>query len=281
MTFETREGPAELRQQLAVAAARPLAGRVILVTRAREQAAAFAALLEQAGGTVMLVPTIAIEPPASWEPLDAALARAADYQWVVFTSVNGVEMVRRRLAMSGRGGEVLRPCRIAAIGPATADALRAFGLRAAVVPEEYVAEGLVDRLRAEIVPGDRMLLARAAEARDVLVRELSALGARVDEVPAYRTRAAREHAAGLRTALAERRIHVVTFTSSSTVRNFCALFPRAELGRLMDGVTVASIGPITRAAAAGFGLDTHVMPAEYTIPALAAAIASHFGEGRS
>jgi uroporphyrinogen III methyltransferase/synthase len=149
------------------------------------------------------------------------------------------------------------------------------------VPEEYVAEGLVDRLRTEIAAGDRILLPRAAETRDVLVRELTALGAIVDEVAAYRTRAAREHAALLRTALAERRIHVVTFTSSSTVRNFCALLPRAELGRLMDGVTIASIGPITRATAAGFGLDTHVMPGEYTIPALAAAIASHFGQGRS
>jgi uroporphyrinogen III methyltransferase/synthase len=274
-------GEAASGRQLRVAAERPLTGRVILVTRAREQAAAFAALLEEAGGTVMLVPTIAIEPPASWQALDAALARAEEYRWAVFTSVNGVEMVRRRLAMSGRGSDALRSCRIAAIGPATAGALRVWGLRADVVPEEYVAEGLVDRLRAEIAPGDRVLLARAAETRDVLVRELSALGGVVDEVPAYRTRAAREHAAGLRAALAERRIHVVTFTSSSTVRNFCALFPRSELGRLMDGVTVASIGPITRATAAGFGLDTHVMPAEYTIPALAAAIATHFGEGRS
>jgi hypothetical protein len=101
-----------------VAVARPLAGRVILVTRAREQAAAFAALLEEAGGTVMLVPTIAIEPPDSWQPLDTALARAAEYRWAVFTSVNGVEMVRRRLAQSGRGCDVLASCRIAAIGPA-------------------------------------------------------------------------------------------------------------------------------------------------------------------
>ena len=126
-----------------------------------------------------------------------------------------------------------------------------------------------------------MLLARAAETRDVLVRELRGLGAVVDEVPAYRTRAAREQAAGLRAALAERRVHVVTFTSSSTVKNFCTLFARAELGRLMDGVTVASIGPITRATAAGFGLDTHIMPIEYTVPALAGAIVAHFGEGRS
>src|SRR5262245_41887364 len=264
-----------------VAVARPLAGRVILVTRAREQAGRFATLLEEAGASVMLVPTIAIEPPESWAPLDAALGRAAEYRWAVFTSVNGVEMVRRRLAASGRGSEVLASCRVAAIGPATADALRGWGLRVAAVPEEYVAEGLVDRLRPEIGTGDRILVARAAEARDVLVRELRALGAVVDEVPAYRTRAAREQAAGLRAALAARQVDVVTFTSSSTVKNLCALFPRAEIGRLMEGVTVASIGPITRATAAGFGLDTHIMPGEFTIPALARAIAAYFAEGRS
>lgn len=264
-----------------VAAARPLAGRVILVTRAREQAAGFAALLEEAGATVMLVPTIAVEPPESWAPLDAALARASSYTWVAFTSVNGVEMVRRRLALSGRGSEVLAGCRIAAIGPATAEALRGWGLRVSALPEEYVAEALADRLRSEIGADDRVLLPRAAEARDVLARELRALGAEVDEVAAYRTRAAREQAAGLRAALAEHRIDVVTFTSSSTVKNFCALFARGELARLMAGVTVASIGPITRATAAGLGLDSHIMPPEYTIPGLARAIAAHFGEGRS
>jgi uroporphyrinogen III methyltransferase/synthase len=264
----------------AVGAARPLAGRVILVTRAREQAGDFAALLEAAGGRVLLVPTIAIEPPASWAPLDAALADAARYRWVVFTSANGVAMVRRRLSDSGRGAEVLRACRLAAIGPATAEALRAWGLRPEVVPAEYVAEGLVDRLRPLIDAGDRVLLPRAAETRDVLVRELTAMGAVVDEVAAYRTRAAREHSAALRAALAERRVDAVTFTSSSTVRNFCALFSAAELRRLLDGVVIAAIGPITRATAAGYGLDAHVVPSEYTIPALARAIVAHFEKAR-
>ena len=265
----------------ALATARPLAGRVILVTRAREQAGALATLLEESGGTVMLVPTIAIEPPESWAPLDAALARAQHYRWAVFTSVNGVRMVRARLAESGRGSEVLAGRRLAAIGPATAQALAAWGLGPALVPEEYVAESLADRLRPELSPGDRILLARAADTRDVLVRDLRALGAVVDEVPAYRTRAAREHVPALRAALAARQVHVVTFTSSSTVKNFCALFSRAELGHLLEGVTVAAIGPITRATAAGLGLDTHVMPTEYTVPALAQAIAAHFAEGRS
>jgi uroporphyrinogen III methyltransferase/synthase len=251
------------------------------VTRASEQAGEFAALLEEAGGAVVRVPTIVIEPPASWAPLDAALERAAEYQWAVFTSVNGVAMVRRRLAESGRGSEVLKACRLAAIGPATADALRAWGLRAEVVPAEYVAEGLIDRLRPSVQPGERILLARAAETRDVLVRELAAMGAVVDEVAAYRTRPAREQAAALRARLAEGRVDVVTFTSSSTVRNFCALFSAVERGRLLAGVAVASIGPITRATAAGLGLETDIMPAEYTIPALARAIVAHFERGRS
>ncbi len=259
----------------------PLAGRVILVTRAREQARLFAALLEEAGGRVLLVPTIVIEPPESWAPLDEALGRAREYQWAVFTSVNGVQMVRRRIEGGGHGREALASCRIAAIGPATARSLRAWGLPAEILPEEYVAEGLVERLRPLISAGDRVLLPRAAETRDVLVRELAAMGAVVDEVAAYRTRAATERAASLRDALLRGAVDVVTFTSSSTVRNFAALFPAEEIGSLMSRVTVACIGPITKATAAALGLGIHIMPAEYTIPALARAIVAYFEEQRS
>lgn len=259
----------------------PLAGRVILVTRAREQAGRFVTLLEEAGARVLMVPTIVIEPPDSWAPLDEALARSREYHWAIFTSVNGVEMVRRRLERAGRGSEALASCRIAAIGPATAAALRAWGLLAEVVPEEYVAEGLVRRLRSLIQPRERVLLPRAAETRDLLVRELGAMGAVVNEVAAYRTRAATERAAGLREALARRGVDVVTFTSSSTVRNFAALFSKGELAPLMAGVTIACIGPITGATAAALGLSTQIMPDEYTIPALARAIVAHFEEQRS
>jgi len=253
---------------------KPLSGRVILVTRAREQAGAFAALLEAAGARVMLVPTIAIEPPDSWAPLDAALVE--EHDWVVFTSVNGVAMVRRRVEATGRGRALLERSRLAAIGPATAAALREWGLTTEVVPGEYVAEGLLDRLRPLVAPGARVLLPRAAETRDVLVRELTAHGAHVTEVAAYRTRAATEHAAALREALADGRVDVVTFTSSSTVRSFCALFGGAELPRLLRGVTVACIGPITRATAQALGLETQILPQEYTIPALAQAIMDHY-----
>jgi uroporphyrinogen III methyltransferase/synthase len=258
---------------------KPLTGRVVLVTRARDQAGSFAERLEAAGAQVMLVPTIAIEPPDSWGPLDAALALA--HEWVIFTSVNGVTMVRRRVEDTGRGRAAIEGSRLAAIGPATARALRDWGLTAHVVPGEYVAEGLLDRLRPLVAPGDRVLLPRAAETRDVLVRELRAHGARVTEVAAYRTRAATEQAASLRAALAERRVDVVTFTSSSTVRSFCSLFGAEELSRLLRGVTVACIGPITRATAEARGLTTQIMPGDYTIPGLARAIVSHFEPARS
>jgi uroporphyrinogen III methyltransferase/synthase len=262
-----------------VGRAKPLTGRVVLVTRAREQAGAFGDLLEAAGAHVLLVPTIAIEPPHSWAPLDAALA--GDSRWVVFTSVNGVAMVRRRVEATGRGRDLLERARLAAIGPATAGVLGDWGLTAEVVPGEYVAESLVGSLRPLIVPGETVLLPRAAETRDVLVRELSALGAHVTEVAAYRTRAAREQAGALREALADRRVDVVTFTSSSTVRSFCALFRAAELPRLLSGVTIACIGPITRATAEGRGLATQIVPEEYTIPGLARAIVAYFEPARS
>lgn len=260
----------------AVASAKPLAGRLVVVTRPRVQAQAFATLLEEAGATVLLAPTIVIEPPLSWEPLDRALGALDRYRWAVFTSVNGVEMTRRRLEHLGQAAGALRGLRLAAIGPATAGALRDLGLEPEVVPEEYVAEGLAERLLGLIRPGERVLLARAAETRDVLVRELEGAGASVDEVPAYRTRPAREDAGELRRALAGGGVDVVTFTSSSTVRHFADLFTPEDLARLLSGVTVACIGPVTRATARERGLETHIVPREYTIPALAQAICEHY-----
>ncbi|HEV8225671.1 MAG TPA: uroporphyrinogen-III synthase [Methylomirabilota bacterium] len=260
----------------AVASAKPLAGRLVAVTRPRAQAQTFASLLEEAGATVLLVPTIVIEPPASWEPLDRALDSIDDYRWAVFTSVNGVEMTRRRLEARGREVGVLRERRLAAIGPATAGALRDLGLEPEVVPEEYVAEGLAESLLRLIRRGERVLLARAADTRDVLVRELEAAGALVDEVPAYRTRPAHEDAEELRRALAAGRVDVITFTSSSTVRHFAGLFPSVDLPRLLAGVVIACIGPVTRATADELGLEARIVPREYTIPALAHAICQHY-----
>jgi uroporphyrinogen III methyltransferase / synthase len=254
----------------------PLDGRTIVVTRAAAQAQRFTQLLQAAGARVLEAPAIVITPPASWEPLDAALEAIETFTWVIFTSVNGVAMVDRRLPAKGLTWAALTGRRVAAIGPATADALAEHGVRPDLVPAEYRAEGLLERLRARVTPADRVLLPRAAQTRDVLVTGLRRLGAQVTEVPAYATRRAEAGTARLREALAAGSIDAVTFTSSSTARNFAELFSEAERRSWLAGVTVASIGPITAATAAEYGLTTDVMPGEYTIPALARALADHF-----
>jgi uroporphyrinogen III methyltransferase/synthase len=207
-------------------------------------------------------------PLVALEPLGHEAVDVEEYDWVVLTSVTGAHELRRRM----RGA----PRRVAAIGPATADALAEHGVRADLVPGEYRAEGLLERLRGVVTPADRVLLPRAAQTRDVLVTGLRRLGAQVTEVPAYATRRAEAGAARLREALASGTIDAVTFTSSSTARNFAELFTEDERRAWLGRVTVASIGPITAATAAEYGLTTDVMPGEYTIPALARALAEHF-----
>ena len=255
---------------------RPLHGRTIVITRAAAQAHRFVELLEAEGARVLAAPTIAIEPPPSWEALDAALDAIDTFAWVVFTSVNGVAMVDRRLIARRQQWAALGRRRVAAIGPATAEALAEHGVRADVVPGEFRAEGLVARLRNEVRPGDRILLPRAAQSRDVLVTELRKAGADVQEIPVYVTRKVERDAGRLREALAAGAVHAVTFTSSSTARNFAELFADDERRALLSGVTVASIGPTTAATAAEYGLATDVMPAEYTIPALTRALVEFF-----
>jgi uroporphyrinogen III methyltransferase / synthase len=255
---------------------RPLEGRTIVITRARAQAQRFAQLLEAAGARVLQAPTIVIEPPASWELLDAALGALDSFTWVVFTSVNGVAMVDRRLSARGLAWAAIARKRVAAIGPATAEALAEHGVRVELVPAEYRAEALVDGLRRVVGPGDRVLLPRAKETRDVLVVELRRSGVAVTEVPAYQTRRIEDGVVRLREALASGSVDAVTFTSSSTARNFAEQFSADERSAWRGRITVASIGPITAATAAEYGLSTDVMPSEYTIPALARALADYF-----
>lgn len=256
----------------------------MVVTRAAEQARGLSRLLEAAGARVLEVPTIAIEPPPSWEPLDRALESLGEFDWIVFTSVNAVRWVDARLRARGRGWDGVRTRRVAAIGPATAAALAEHGVAVTVTPGEYVAEGLLRHLAAVVRPGERILLPRAAGARDVLSGGLRRLGAEVAEVPAYVTRPAIESVGPLRRALAGGAVDVVTLTSSSTARSLAEAFTPDERRRWLGAVLVAAIGPITAATAARYGLTTHIMPPEYTIPALAAAIADHFerrsAEGR-
>jgi uroporphyrinogen III methyltransferase/synthase len=253
----------------------PLEGRTIVVTRAAAQARSFVDLLRADGARVIKAPSIAIEPPTSWGPLDAALNDLGRYTWVVFTSVNGVAMVDRRLRERGQSWRAIAAKQIAAIGPATAEALAEHGARSAL-PDEFRAEGLAARLRPYLRPGDGVLLPQAAQTRDVLVTELRRLSAMVTEVPAYRTRRVEGGGAPLRETLDARGVDAVTFTSSSAVRNFAEFFCPEQRRTWLAAVVVAVIGPITAATAAEYGLRTDIMPSEYTIPALARAITDYF-----
>jgi uroporphyrinogen III methyltransferase/synthase len=257
---------------------RPLFGKRVLVTRAAQQASATAALLRDYGADPLVVPTIAIGPPADPGPLTRALAelRAGAYGWVAFTSANGVERTWAALVASGSDARAFGTARLAAIGPATARALEQYGLRADVVAKDFRGEGLADELLRELSAGagaSRVLLPRASKARDVLPEALRAAGHGVDIVAAYETRPPPADAVdALRSELEAGRVDAVTFTSSSTVDNLCELLgPVAPY--LLGVPRIASIGPITTATAHARGLRVDVTATEYTVPGLVKALA--------
>jgi len=255
---------------------RPLAGRRIVVTRPRAQVTALAARLEGLGAEVVALPTIRLEPPEDWRPLDQAIERLAEFDWVLFTSVNGVEAFARRLAEAGLDARALARARLGAIGPGTAGALAWTGRSPDLVPREYRAEALLDALLPRVGPGTRVLLVRAAQARDVLPRGLAARGVAVSVAPAYRARPALEGGPALVALLEARRVDAITFTSSSTVHGLVALLPGGRVAELLAGVALAAIGPVTAATLAEHGLSAAIVAGEYAIPALASAIADYF-----
>jgi uroporphyrinogen III methyltransferase/synthase len=267
-------GVVSLRDTLAWREKRPLAGKTIVVTRARTQASRFAALLAEYGARVVELPTIEFEPPESFELADRAIEELESYDWVVFTSPNGVVRFVERLLENGRDLRAFGRTRIATIGPETGKKVRALHLDPDLVPDSYVAEGLVDAFEGRAVEDQRILIPRAQEARETLPEELRKLGAEVHVAPVYRTVRPVPDEAAI-TAFREKRVDMVTFTASSTVTNFMAFFE--EGGReVLEGVKTASIGPITSEKARSFGLAVDVEPGEYTIPALADAIVEFY-----
>jgi len=256
---------------------RPLFGKRVLVTRATEQASGTAALLRDQGAEPLVVPAIAIGPPADPSPLARALSqlRAGAYEWVAFTSANGVERTWGALLDAGADARAFGAARLAAIGPATARALERCGLRADVVAKEFRGEGLGDALLRVLAGAGavRVLLARAAKARDVLPDALRAAGHVVDVVAAYETRPPpRETIDALRSELEAGRVDAVTFTSSSTVENLCDLLGD-RAADLLRRPRIASIGPVTSETARARGLRVDVMAAEFTVPELVRALA--------
>jgi uroporphyrinogen III methyltransferase/synthase len=263
----------QLRESLAWYEDRPLFGRRVVVTRARAQASDLATALSRLGAEVIQFPTIRIVEPEDPEPLRRAVREAEQYDWIVFTSVNGVQRFWSELRASGRDTRVLGGVSLCAIGAATAAAIELEGARADLVPDEYVAESVVASLSAETdLRGSRILLARAETARAVLPEALLEMGAMVDDVVAYRTMPDGAAAQRVARAIESGGVDLITFTASSTVRNFVEL-----LGTEIGAATVASIGPVTSATAREFGLPVHVEASEHTIPGLVAAIEAHFG----
>ena len=252
-----------------------LAGVRVLVGRARHQASKLSAGLKALGADVIEIPFIEIRPPRSYKPLDTALKHISEYEWLILTSVNGVDALAARMKRSRISPRQFAHLRIATIGPSTRKAAESLGMKVSVVPPQYIAESVVESLRGK-VRGKRVLLARAKVARDVIPRELRQMGARVEVVEAYETvvPAASKKKLELIMIDSTRRPNVVTFTSSSTVRNFVELL--VGRGRpphtLLHGIRFVSIGPVTSATLREFGLPVNVEAKEYTIPGLIRAI---------
>jgi len=254
-----------------------------LVGRARHQASVLSSELRNLGAEVVEIPFIEIRKPQSFKPLDSALKNVCNYDWLILTSVNGVDAMWARLRKLRLSKRHLKHLKVAAIGPATKKAIAKRGLKVNVVPKEYVAESVVESLR-DHVAGKRVLLARAKIARDVIPRELRKFGAKVDVVEAYETVIPKSSRIRLRALLKDpkRRPDVVTFTSSSSVRNFVTLLgrnmwrgrPRPRKAGLLESVRFASIGPVTSSTLREARLPVNIEAAQFTIPGLIKAIAT-------
>ncbi|ABF41563.1 uroporphyrinogen-III synthase [Candidatus Koribacter versatilis Ellin345] len=254
----------------------PLKGVRVLVSRARKQAGALSVELKARGARVLEIPFIEIREPQSFAPMDTAIRSVLDYDWLILTSVNGVNALFRRLEKLKLRPDLFEKLKIAAIGPATKKAIEGQRLKVEVTPKEYVAEAVVEAL-ARKVKGKRVLLVRAKVARDVIPNELRRAGANVDVVEAYETVVPEKSRGKLSDALhsLKNKPQVITFTSSSTVKNFVELIgKRAATKCFRDGVRSASIGPVTSATLREFNLPVNIQAEEYTIPGLVAAITS-------
>jgi uroporphyrinogen III methyltransferase/synthase len=251
----------------------PMTGKSILVTRARDQASALSARLRSFGAQVVEFPAIRIEPAEDYAALDAALGDANLYDWACFTSVNAVAAVDARLGAVGKTWAALDRAKVAAIGPATARSLADLGVTVSYMPDEFLAEAVA--LGLPEAEGSRILLARADIADRRLVDGLTARGARVDQFIAYRTLPSDEDAPALRSSLEAGEIDIVTFTSSSTVRNLCLALGRDHVS-LLSRSSIACIGPVTAGTAREFGLSPTLEAAEHTIDGLVSAIREYF-----
>jgi uroporphyrinogen III methyltransferase / synthase len=259
---------------------RPLFGKRVLVTRPREQAAELCDALASLGAEAIEAPMIRIAPPEDPALLADAVARAGEFDWIIFTSGNAVKAFMDALFASDRDVRSLKGPKLCTVGTATSEKLTAFGLKVDVVPAEFRGEAVVDALLSHgSMQGARVLFPRGDIAREVVAEELRNAGADVTEVIAYRTLlddVQREGEPDIYGMLLERRIDVVTFTSGSAVRNFAKIYGEEQAADVLRGADVAVIGPVTAQAAAQLGIVVSIQPTTSTVPALVEAIASHF-----
>lgn len=264
-----RERPATLEEKL------PLLGRRIVITRARAQAASLARAIEDLGGEVIEFPTIEIQPAADSSSLDEAIKFLQRYDWLMFTSANAVAIFLERMAQLNPKPR-LAAMQVAAIGPETAKRLKAAGVKNCLIPATYRAEGILDMLQPEVMRGKRVLIPRAAKAREVLPEALRRWGAQVDVIEAYRSVVPKSDAGKLQTALRRGEIDMITFTSSSTVANFAQLFDGRLLTDILGETPIACIGPVTQSTVEELGGITAASAKEFTIDGLLGAIVEYF-----
>lgn len=277
MTTKKKTADSQAERVAKLVTSGPLAGKRIVVTRALAQAEGLSSLLRQFGADVIDAPVIEIHPPDSYEALDAALNTILDYDWLILTSVNGVEAMFSRLEPLGLSVDSLQHLKIAAIGPATEERIQDHGLVVDIVPQRYIAEEVVRSLR-KLTKGEKVLLVRAKVARDVIPEELRQAGAEVDVVEAYQTVVPEDAKKRLQSIFSEDGpVDAITFTSSSTVKNFLSLITATDVPGKLAKVKFASIGPVTSDALREFGLPVHVEADEYTMEGLAQAIVRLFG----
>ena len=261
-----------LREKLRWFDNRPLSSRRIIVTRSSDQAGEFSAMLSSRGATVLECPTIQLVDPTSWDGLDAAVAKLADFEWLVLTSVNAVRFFFQRLRFLGLDARALGQCKVCAVGPKTAEAITNHGIWPDLIPKDYKAEGVVSELSKREIKGTKILFPRADRAREIIPHDLERLGAHVTSPVIYRNILPERLCPETLLALEKRSVDCITFTSSSTVLNMAELLGADLLVDMLKGVAVASIGPVTSKTCRELGLKVDIEPEEYTLSALSNAI---------
>lgn len=261
-----------LRQSLSWVEQRPLWGKKIIVTRARAQASLLVGKIQEGGGQALEVPVIRIEKEANLSALNNTLRNLEHYAWIIFTSVNGVEIFLEELFQQGLDIRDLKGINIAAIGPATRQSIESRGIRVDVQPDEFRAEGILEELRGRIQPGQWVLLPRARGARDILPETLRNWGAHVNDIPLYQAIHGEQPREEILQQLWNGKVDYVTFTSSSTVHNFVTIVGKENIARINRNTRVACIGPVTADTARDHGIHTDVLASQYTIDGLLNAI---------